>query len=205
MNQLENYSSQPNQMGSVPPIDPRWIEYQREMALIEARTRADITKAQVRSEIDLQEAVRLLRLREDVKMEAACLTDGFVLSEDGNVCREQRFLLRPKAEHKSGNFQIVGRPRLLTAEGIREKLLLVRLRVGETEGTVTIDLRNGSSNYVARKFHEIGAHLFLRRGERNDVYLCLVEFLCEKAEGVRVPRHRGFNFIDDELVYIEKK
>lgn len=208
MSQLQNFVQEPNLMGApwISPIDPKWAEHQREMELIEARARADIMKAQMRSELNLQEAERLLRLREDVREEAACFTERFAISEDGELQRKKMFLLRPAAKYVAGNFRVVGRPRLLTAAGVHGKLIFVRLRVGEKEETMTIDLRSGSPNYVARKFREVGAHIRLKRGETNEIYLRLIEFLQDQAEVCIVPHYRGFIQTDgiERLQYVDE-
>lgn len=195
------------QVGGISP--PAYMPPQRmqeEMALIGMRANAEVMKTHAKSEINLHEAELLLRMREDVKKEAACVADGFELSERGELARSQHFLLRPEQKYQAGNFILQSKPKILQSQGERKELLLIQLKVQERTRVAVLDLSRGEANYFARKFREAGCHLNLKRGETNELYVRFTEFLRDQAEVCIVPPYRGFVQVEgsEELKYINE-
>ena len=182
-----------------------YVDYQKEAALIRERTDADLYKAARKRELDIEAEEQLLRKKEDVRIEAGCLSESFSLSENGNVERKQEFLLRKPQAFKAANF------RVLDAKGFCKNddenptalFLLLHLENG-SEKRIFLDLTKSKPNYYAKKLREAGASLKLKRGERNEVYLDFITMITSAAQRCIIPQSHGFYRVDSRLCYAGK-
>lgn len=194
-------------MANMPDMQAAWAyaEYQKESALIHDKTEAELHKAAVKADISVKSEEHLLRLREDIKIEASCLSETFALAEDGRVERRQEFLLKKPHAYDSANFKILDAKALYKAvEDIPFALYLKIKTAGDKEGEIFLNIRNCSGNYFAKKFREVGARLKLKRGEKNDRYCDFILIVSNVAESCIIPPHHGFYHIDNALYYAGK-
>ena len=179
--------------------------YERALALIRERTEADLYKATRKRELTLDMEEQLLKIKEDVRIEAGCLSESFSLSENGTVERKQEFLLRKPQTFKAANFRVLDAQGFCKSHGENPAVLflLLQLENGQ-ERCVCLDLTRSKPNYIARKLREAGAALKLKRGEKNEVYLDFITLIANAAHTCIIPQHHGFYRVDDRLCYAGK-
>lgn len=179
--------------------------FEKECALIRERTEADLYKATRKRELDLDIEEKLLRKREDIRIEAGCLSDSFSLAENGTVERKQEFLLRKPQTFRAANFRVLNAKGFCGSHGENPVVLflLLQLENGQ-ERCVFLDLTKSKPNYLSRKLREAGAALKLKRGEKNEVYLDFITMIANLSEKCILPQHHGFYRVDNRLCYAGK-
>lgn len=182
-----------------------YADFQKEAALIRERTDADLYKAVRKRELDMEAEERLLRIKEDIRIESGCLSESFSLSENGTVERKQEFLLRKPQTFKSANFRVLNAKGFCGSheENPDALFLLLQLENGQ-ERCIFLDVAKSKPNYLARKFREAGAALKLKRGEKNEVYLDFITMIANAAQKCIIPQHHGFYKVDGRLCYAGK-
>ena len=179
--------------------------YQKELALIKERTEAELYKINKRAEVALRSDEYLLKLHEDIKLEASCLSEAFSFTEDGGIERRQEFLLKKPKQYSSANFKLLSAHRLCDPEGISPSVLQIEIRLENgLNRTVFIDIGRGSGRYYARKLREAGARLKLKRGENNDAYESFLLAVMQVSKDCILPENHGFYRVDDRLCYAGK-
>lgn len=182
-----------------------YADYNKESALVREKTEAELHKIDTRAEVALRSAEHLLKLRQDIKIEASCLSESFSLAEDGSIERKQEFLLRKPQTFKAANFRVLDAQGFCKSHGENPAVLflLLQLENGQ-ERCVCLDLTRSKPNYIARKLREAGAALKLKRGEKNEVYLDFITLIANAAHTCIIPQHHGFYRVDDRLCYAGK-
>ena len=182
-----------------------YADYQKEAALIRERTDADLYKAARKRELDIETEEQLLRKKEDIRIEAGCLSESFSLSENGTVERKQEFLLRKPQTFKAANFRVLNAKAFCGSHGETPDALFLLLELENgNERCIFLDLAKSKPNYIARKFREAGAALKLKRGEKNEVYLDFITMIANAAHKCIIPQLHGFYRVDDRLCYAGK-
>ena len=179
-----------------------YAEYHRNAALIRDKTEAELHKAAVKAEINITYEERVLKLREDIKLEASCLSEAFTIAEDGSVERRQEFLLKQPRKYISANFKVLAVHSLCTPSKAEPIILQLKIRLDdENLRNVYINLKHGSGRYFARKFREAGARLKLKKHERVDIYENFITTLLQVAEVNVIPETHGFYYAGNDLCY----
>lgn len=183
-----------------------YADYQKESALIQDRTAADMKKASMKAEMDISTEERLMKLRQDIRLEASCLSEAFYLAEDGSVERKQEFLLKQPKQYKSSNFKLLSAHRLCDPEGIFPAILQLEIQLENGVKTaVFVDVGRGSGRYYAKKLREAGARLKLKRGETNDIYEAFMSAVMQMSVDCVLPKTHGFYRSSTELCYAGKQ
>ena len=186
-------------------IAKAYANYQKEAALIRDKTEADMRRAAMKAEVDITTEEHLMRLRQDIRIEAGCLSESFSLSENGTVERKQEFLLRKPQTFKAANFRVLNAKAFCGSHGETPDALFLLLELENgNERCIFLDLAKSKPNYIARKFREAGAALKLKRGEKNEVYLDFITMIANAAHKCIIPQHHGFYRVDDRLCYAGK-
>ena len=184
-----------------------YADYQKEAALLRDKTEADMRKAAMKAEVDITAEEHLMRLRQDIRIEASCLSEAFYLAEDGSVERKQEFLLKQPRQYKSSNFKLLSAHRLCDPKGISPAVLQLEIQLENgIKRTVFIDVGRGSGRYYAKKLREAGARLKLKRGETtNDAYESFMLAVMQVSEDCILPENHGFYSSGKELCYAGKQ
>lgn len=179
--------------------------YQREAALIQQRTEADLYRYQRKRQIDEESIVKMIKAKADIKIKEKMTTEVIEILPNGTITIKMEFFLENPREFLVTNFKIAQKPVLYVNNKNSSTILAISaVTEKQEEKIVYFDLAQSDISYFRKQLRNQG--LALKKGKGGGDILELIRQLCDIAQTVELPEKRGF-FTDSSrtLRYVGKE